>query len=178
MSVREHFVLMASYNQWMNVKLYEAAGKLSQQELAMDRKAFFGSLLGTLNHLIVGDTIWLKRFSMHPANHIALDPVRQLTIPSSLDQIVFTDFAALLERRNLLDDMICTWAASLTDNDLEHILPYTNSKGIVGRRKLDGLLLHFFNHQTHHRGQATTLLHQAGQDVGSTDLLRLIPNEG
>ena len=52
-----------------------------------------------------------------------------------------------------------------------------DTKGIVGRRKFSSLVLHFFNHQTHHRGQATTLLFQAGQDVGVTDLLMLIPNE-
>jgi len=54
-----HIALLASYNEWMNTKLFEAACKLSAQELAHDRKAFFGSILGTLNHLIVADTIWL-----------------------------------------------------------------------------------------------------------------------
>lgn len=177
MSLRDHIVLLASYNKWMNAKLYEAAGKLSPQELAADRKAFFGSLLGTLNHIVVGDTIWLKRFATHPGGHAALDPVRKLAMPSSLDQILFTDFAALSAHRKLLDQVIDEWAASLTKEDLAHVLQYTNTKGVVGRRKFSSLVLHFFNHQTHHRGQATTLLFQAGQDVGITDLLMLIPNE-
>ena len=177
MSLCEHIVLMASYNEWMNAKLYEAAGRLSPQELAADRKAFFRSLLGTLNHIVVGDTIWLKRFAMHPAGHGALDPVRKLAMPSSLDQVLFADFPALSGRRKVLDDAINEWAASLTEDDLGQVLRYTNSKGVVGRRKFSSLVLHFFNHQTHHRGQATTLLRQAGQDVGVTDLLALIPNE-
>lgn len=177
MSICNHIVLMASYNEWMNAKLYEAAGRLSQQELAADRNGFFGSLLGTLNHIVVGDTVWLKRFAMHPAGHIALDPVRKLAMPSSLDQVLFTDFAALSGHRKLLDKIIGEWAASLTEDDLGHVLQYTNTKGVVGRKKFSSLVLHFFNHQTHHRGQASTLLHQMGQDFGVTDLLALIPNE-
>ena len=173
----DDILLMAEYNQWMNVKVYDAAGKLPQQELMADRKAFFGSLFGTLNHVAVADTIWLKRFAMHPAGHAALDPMRTLATPSSLDQALFADFVALQSHRKLLDNVINGWAASLREDDLDHTLEYTNTKGVVGRRKFSGLILHFFNHQTHHRGQATTLLHQAGQDVGVTDLVALIPNE-
>jgi len=176
-SLRTHIVLMASYNQWMNAKLYEAAGRLPLGELAADRNAFFGSLLGTLNHIVVADTIWLKRFATHPAAHAALDPVRKLTLPGSLDQILFAEFAELSNHRKFLDKVICVWTESLTDADLAHVLQYANTKGVVGHRRFSSLVFHFFNHQTHHRGQATTLLHQAGQDVGVTDLLALIPNE-
>lgn len=177
MSLCSHIVLMATYNQWMNAKVYEAAGKLPKEELVADRKAFFGSLLGTLNHIVVGDTIWLKRFAMHPARHAALDPVRTMAMPTSLDAILFTDLEPLYSHRRLIDNIIIEWAASLTDSDLTHTLEYSNSKSVVGRRNFASLVLHFFNHQTHHRGQATTLLSQAGQDVGITDLLALIPNE-
>jgi len=172
-----HIMLLASYNTWMNTKLYEAAGKLSPQELAANRKSFFGSLLGTLNHLVVADTIWLKRFSAHPSNHIALDPIRQMPTPTSLDQVLFTDLAALSQQRQRLDTIIEQWAASLTQADLEHVLHYANTKGVPAQKRFASLVFHFFNHQTHHRGQATTLLFQAGQDVGVTDLLAVIPNE-
>src|SRR5437867_654182 len=127
MSPCNHLVLMASYNEWMNAKLYEAAGRLPQHELAADRKAFFGSLLGTLNHIAVGDTIWLRRFAMHPSGHVALDPVLKLAVPTSLDQVLFADFATLSEYRRMLDKIIDEWAASLTEDDLEHVLQYTNS---------------------------------------------------
>ncbi len=63
MSLKQHFQLMASYNQWMNAKIYQAAGQLNGSELAEERGAFFGSVLGTLNHIVVGDTIWLKHFA-------------------------------------------------------------------------------------------------------------------
>lgn len=178
MNVRDHVVLMAAYNEWMNLRLYAAAGRLSAQELLADRKAFFGSIMGTLNHIVVGDTLWLKRFAAHPANHIALDPVRQLPAPASLDQVPFADFGSLSDHRKLLDHVIKQWAESLTAQDLEHVLRYANTKGVVSNKRFASLVMHFFNHQTHHRGQATTLLFQAGQDVGVTDLLAVIPNEG
>ena len=177
MTTCSHAVLMASYNEWMNAKVYEAAAKLPPQELAADRRAFFGSIIGTLNHIAVADTSWLKRFAKHPSHHAALDPVRRLPAPVSLDQILFADLAALLERRKLLDAAIKAWAAALTEQDLQHGLHYANMKGIVAQKRMSSLIVHFFNHQTHHRGQATALLHQAGQDVGVTDLLALIPNE-
>jgi uncharacterized damage-inducible protein DinB len=177
MPMLSHIVLMASYNEWMNTKLYEAAGKLSAQEFAANRGAFFGSLLGTLNHLVVGDRIWLRRFATHPANHVALEPLRRLSSPTSLDVILYTDFNQLAEHRSMLDAVIKRWAASLTDDDLDHVLLYSNAKGVVAKRRFSSLVMHMFNHQTHHRGQATTLLSQAGQDVGLTDLLMLIPNE-
>jgi uncharacterized damage-inducible protein DinB len=178
MNVRDHVVLMAAYNEWMNLRLYAAAGRLSSQDLLADRKAFFGSIMGTLNHIIVGDTLWLKRFAAHPANHIALDPIRQLPVPASLDQVLFADFVSLSNRRKMLDHVIKEWAGSLNQQDLEHVLRYANTKGVVSNKRFSSLVMHFFNHQTHHRGQATTLLSQAGQDVGVTDLLAVIPNEG
>jgi uncharacterized damage-inducible protein DinB len=170
-------VLMAAYNETMNVKLYEAAGKLSAADLAMDRGAFFGSIIGTLNHIVVGDTLWLKRFAAHPSHPPALEPVRALPQPVALNQVLFTDLGELAARRKVIDAAIKGWAASITVEDLGHILHYANTKGVKSQKRFSSLVLHFFNHQTHHRGQATTLLSQAGQDVGVTDLLALIPNE-
>jgi len=177
MRICDHIVLMASYNEWMNAKVYESAAKLSAQELAADKGAFFGSLIGTLNHIMVADTSWLQRFAKHPAAHASLDPVRRLTAPVSLDQILFADFGELLAHRKMLDQVIKLWAAEITQADLPHVLRYVNLRGIAAQKRFSSLVLHFFNHQTHHRGHATTLLHQAGLDVGVTDLLALIPNQ-
>lgn len=172
-----HFGLMASYNEWMNARLYEAAAGLPGDALAQERSAFFGSIIGTLNHLVVGDTIWLKRFATHPSNPVALDPVRALPHPATLNEIVFADLPGLRTRRALLDAAIRDWTAALTEQDLEHVLVYANTKGVRSRKRFASLVMHFFNHQTHHRGQASALLFQAGVDVGVTDLLALIPNE-
>jgi uncharacterized damage-inducible protein DinB len=167
--------LLAQYNTWMNAKLYEAAAVLSPQALNEDRGAFFGSLMGTLNHIVAGDTIWLKRFATLSAS-AALDRVRALPAPGALAAIYSTELAPLEAHRQMLDAVIEQWIAQLSAQDLEATLHYQNSKGVVNDKRLGSVLLHFFNHQTHHRGQASTLLSQADVDIGVTDLLALIPN--
>ncbi|GAB2864218.1 DinB family protein [Pseudoduganella ginsengisoli] len=167
---------MAEYNAWMNAKVYEAAARLPPAELAQDRGAFFGSILGTLNHLVVADTIWLKRFAAHPAQFTALDPVRALALPQQLNAVLFTDLAEMTVHRVWLDGVISAFADALTEADLASSLHYANTKGVPFTRQLGGVMMHFFNHQTHHRGQVSTLLTQAGVDIGVTDLLLLIPD--
>ena len=126
----------------------------------------------------MADTIWLKRFAQHPARFPELSPFQSVPDPGSLDQIVYRDFAALRQQRVSVDAMIITWANALTPDQLGVTLVHANIKGVVSSKRFSSLVVHFFNHQTHHRGQATTLLSQADVDIGSTDLLTLIPNEG
>lgn len=173
----EHICLMAEYNEWMNNKLYEAVMTLSDEEINGDRKAFFGSIIGTLNHLVVTDTVWLKRFATHPANYTALELVKDLPMPTSLDQLLFTEICSLFKHRKILDQTIIDWAHSISEKDLDFVMAYTNMKGIAANKNYFILVMHFFNHQTHHRGQTTTLLSQADVDVGITDLLAIVPNE-
>lgn len=177
MSRTSHVCLMASYNEWMNAKVYAAAQNLTSEELSANKKAFFGSILGTLNHLVISDTIWLKRFAAHPARYPSLEPIRSLPAPGSLDPSLFTDLQSLTEHRIWLDSVITEWSRSIAESDLDFVLHYTNTKGIAADKRFFSLIMHFFNHQTHHRGQATTLFSQAGIDVGVTDLLALVPNE-
>lgn len=173
----EYIRTMAGYNRWMNEKIYAAASRLPPDELAAERGAFFGSVIGTLNHVLVADLIWLKRFARHPTAHAALTPLAAIEMPSALDQMLYEDFTRLQERRTWLDGVIQAWADSLTADDIEHVLEYANTRGDRFRKRFAGLVMHFFNHQTHHRGQATTLLTQAGVDVGETDLRALLADE-
>jgi uncharacterized damage-inducible protein DinB len=172
----EYARMMARYNRWMNAKVYVAAAQMTAADLAADRGAFFGSVLGTLNHLMVADLIWLQRFSALPSS-AALAPLRELPAPSALDEMPYPDFAMLRERREWLDGTIESWADALDGADLDQILEYANTRNQRFRKRLGGAVMHFFNHQTHHRGQVTTLLSQAGIDVGETDLRALIPDE-
>ncbi|MEK1942296.1 MAG: DinB family protein [Pseudomonas sp.] len=176
MSSCDHVVLMAAYNAAMNGKLYSAAASLPAAELMRDRQAFFGSIFGTLNHLLAGDIVWLKRFSEHPADFPALRAMASIAKPANLRDLLRKDLAELLELRLQLDSIISEWAGQVREPDLAHVLRYQNSQGIQQKR-FGPLTAHFFNHQTHHRGQTTTLLFQAGVDVGSTDLLDHIPNQ-
>ena len=169
--------LMASYNASMNASVYQAARQLPAAALGADRKAFFGSILNTLNHLVNADTIWLKRFAGHPAHERQLDAVRALPSPASLGAAGFSDIDSLWERRCWLDDLILAWTATLAEADLDQTVHYVNSLGAADKN-LFGLLMHFFNHQTHHRGQVSTLLSQQGCDIGVTDLVMLVPDIG
>ncbi|MGC1550386.1 MAG: DinB family protein [Rhodanobacter sp.] len=172
----DHIRLMATYNEWMNAKVYAAARHLSDEELVANRRAFFGSILETLNHLVTSDTLWLKRFATHPAAYTALESVRNLPVPDVHDLLRFPDLHSLTEHRKWLDGVIIEWAGTVAESDLDFVLHYANSQGTVGDKNFFGLLMHFFNHQTHHRGQVTTLLSQQGIDVGVTDLNALVPN--
>jgi uncharacterized damage-inducible protein DinB len=170
----DHVRQMAAYNRWMNDKVYAAAASLPAEEVVTDRGAFFGSIHGTLSHIAVADMIWLQRFAGHPAGYAALDPVRGLPIQRDLTARPFGDLAALAEHRRFLDGVIQAWANAVTEEDLDHALEYANTRGEAFRKPYFFLIMHFFNHQTHHRGQVTTLLMQAGVDVGATDLSALI----
>ncbi|WP_339906272.1 DinB family protein [Pseudomonas guineae] len=165
--------LLARYNAWMNSKLYNAADQLSPQALREDRGAYFTSIFGTLNHIAVADIVWLKRFAEHPACNQLREALIDVPRPTALDQQVFDALAPLQALRGRLDGQISDWVAALTEPDLEQVLAYGNMKGVPAQRPYASLMLHFFNHQTHHRGQASTLLFQAGQDIGVTDLLAL-----
>jgi uncharacterized damage-inducible protein DinB len=174
---RDDIVLLARYNASMNRKLYDAAASLPPDEVTRDRGAFFGSLLGTMNHLIAGDTIWLTRFALHPSRFQALAALRGTRPPASLSQPFGDSLAALRPQRERLDATITALAQELREADLAQTLTYTNSRGQAFHRHFGSLLLHLFNHQTHHRGQASTLLFQAGVDLGVTDLLVLVPED-
>jgi uncharacterized damage-inducible protein DinB len=176
MSEQANLILLASYNTWMNAKVYEAAAQLSPQALNADRGAFFGSIMGTLNHIVAGDTIWLKRFAALFESDPVLDPVCALPAPTGLAATFSSALAPLATHRAMLDAVIEAWVARLSADDLEASLAYRNTRGEENNRRLGSVLVHFFNHQTHHRGQVSTLLSQAGVDIGVTDLLMLIPN--
>ncbi|MEO8627518.1 MAG: DinB family protein [Betaproteobacteria bacterium] len=176
MSTLTQIRLLAQYNRWMNEKLYRCALQLPEENLHADRHAFFGSLFATLHHIYTGDAVWLKRFATHPTAFAALEPVRKLAQPRSIIDFAHSDLGSLWEVRRALDETLVAWTEELSEGDLGHTLCYSNTKGVVAARSFESLVLHLFNHQTHHRGQATTLLSQEGLDVGTTDLLALIPD--
>lgn len=168
-------VLMSQYSRWMNQRIFEAAAKLDAAELLADKGAFFGSILGTLNHLAVGDTVWLHRFAQHPHRFETLAGLSEFERPTSLRQTIASDLASLADYRRRLDELIARWVAEIRPEHLGEAVPYSSMAGQPFCKAFGPLLQHFFNHQTHHRGQVTTLLYQSGVDVGATDLLAQIP---
>ena len=175
MTLQQNFVLMADYNQWMNQSLYSAAAKLDTDALHEERGAFFGSIFGTLSHIMVGDVLWIKRFADHPAQLASLEYVRGLDRPTSLDITLYSSFEELRAARVKLDEVFVHFTSELTDDILASSLSHKSAKGIPFSKNTGALIQHFFNHQTHHRGQVSTLFNQLGIDVGVTDLFAIIP---
>lgn len=176
MSLQKNIVLMAQYNQWINKKIYHVCAELDQDNLTKNLGAFFGSILETLNHILVADIIWLKRFTNHPHNYPSLDYIQNIRPPLALNQILYDNFHKLQVERQIIDNLIIQFSLELQEKNLDTFLDYQDTKGNFYKRKLGFLIQHFFNHQTHHRGQITTLLSQLNIDIGSTDLLLLIPD--
>ena len=158
---RPYLVSMAAYNTWMNGKLYDAAAKLPAGEIARDRGAFFKSILGTLNHLLFADLVWIGRFK---------DGASRVTGESS--RLLHEDLDKLREARGLIDREIEAWASTVDEAWLARPFTFRTLKGDAEYTfAASVLVMHMFNHQIHHRGQVTTLITQAGEDVGVTDLL-------
>lgn len=159
---------LARYNRWMNEKLYAVASKLTDQERKRDRGAFFRSIHGTFNHLLLADRVWMGRFMGVRLDGDWIGPggIR------SLDQELYADFDELCRERAKMDAAIEEWVAVLTAEKLAAPLRYTR-KGMDYADPLWWSVTHLFNHQTHHRGQVTALLTQAGPDPGVTDLIAM-----
>ena len=172
--MRDELAVLARYNRWMNERVYAVAASLPEAELMRDRGAFFGSVFATLNHIMVADLLWLHRFARADESDRVLDPIRAMTEPTQLDQEFHGTLAELASQREAIDMVIQRWIASLSEARLVAPITYTNIKGVAFTRRLSFLLTHVFNHQTHHRGQVTTLLHQAGAGVGVTDLALML----
>ena len=132
--------------------------------------------MGILNHLIVADTLWLHRITQRPAQVASLNEIRLLPKPGVLDQVLVTELGDWHARRDMLEQVIESLMKEINSADLESILFYTSTEGMGANMHLKNILLQFFNHQTHHRGQISTSLFQAGVDVGVTDLPSMVPN--
>ncbi|MDR3451439.1 MAG: DinB family protein [Rhodoferax sp.] len=171
----DNYRFLARYNRWFNERLLAACETLSDEERRRDRGAFFGSIYGTLNHLGWADTMWLGRFAAQGHPFAAL-PADLLVLPAGArhETVLYEDWAGLRSQRARLDAAIEAWVAEMPDDFLTRTMRYSNTKGVQRAHPTWQAMTHFFNHQTHHRGQVTTLLMQAGVDVGVTDLIALV----
>ena len=171
----EQYRGLARYNRWMNDRLYALCATIPDEERKCDRGAFFRSVHGTLNHLLLTDRAWLGRFTRDPAIAESRDADGALIASTGkLDQELYADFATLRAERGKTDAAIEAFAATLTEERLAANLAYRTTKGTPHEHPLWWAVTHFFNHQTHHRGQLTTLLKQLGYDPGVTDLVFLL----
>ncbi len=158
--MKRHFMMFAAYNRWANTRIYDAAADFTDDEFRRDVGAAFGSMMGTLNHVLVADRIWMKRFTGDG------------DAPTQLDTILHKDLPELRAAREAEDRRISGWVENLGAEDLAGRFTYitvTDMRTISQR--LSPALGHFFNHQTHHRGQAHTILTMLGRQSVVLDLV-------
>src|SRR6476620_4464210 len=156
----EHFKLLAAYNRWANARLYAAAIDLPDKAYRLHIGVFFGSLHGTLNHLLLTDRLWLKRLTGE-GDH-----------PNDLDAILYEDRIELTKARIAEDNRLVEVTGKYDETALSSLHSYRTTSGMPQSQVLADILLHIFNHQTHHRGQAHACLSiLTGEEPPSLDLL-------
>lgn len=168
------FVLFSKYNKLMNQRMFDSASSLSSDELKKDRSAYFQSILGTLNHILVGDIIWLKRLTKDSPHVKYLTYLSEIKTPESLSSVLYDDLKSLRKEREKIDNILVQWVSGLSESDMSKCVSYTNMSGKTFNKPFSSLLNHLFLHQVHHRGQVTVLLSQSGVDFGDTDLIEMI----
>lgn len=158
--LKERFDELAAYNRWANRRVYDDAATLPDDVRKRPLGLFFSSIHGTLNHLLVADYIWMRRFTGEGPQ------------PERLNQILFEDFDELRAAREAEDERIFNFVTSVSDYARE--FAYQNSTGKTFTQRLGPALTHFFNHQAHHRGQIHAGMTIVGiREPSSLDLLGL-----
>jgi uncharacterized damage-inducible protein DinB len=164
--MKAHFASLARYNKWANARLYGMASALSDEAYRKDVRAYFGSLHGTLNHLLNSDRIWMRRLT-GSGDHAG-----------KLNAIVHDDLKSLRAARETEDDRIFNVVTEFDEPALERMWEYRTLNGAPQRQPLHEILAHLFNHQTHHRGQAHTILTVLGvTEPEPLDLLIMLRTE-
>jgi uncharacterized damage-inducible protein DinB len=165
--MKAYFEMLGRYNKWANARLYAMAAALPDDGYRKNVGAYFGSLHGTLNHLLTADRIWMRRLT-GTGDH-----------PDKLNAILFDDLPSLRAARQVEDARIVTFVAGLGEGDFEKHWDYQTLNGTPQRQPVGEILAHLFTHQTHHRGQAHTILTVLGvAEPDPLDLLVMLREEG
>ncbi len=156
---------MAAYNREMNRRLYAAAARLPDTDRRAERGAFWGSIHATLSHLVWGDHMWMSRF----------DGWNRPAMPIRESGAMIADFADLAAQRAEDDARIEEWAERVDDAWLsQDLVWFSGAAQREMRAPRTFLVTHFFNHQTHHRGQVHALITAGGEATGDTDLMLVV----
>lgn len=154
-----YFIHFANYNIWANRKLYDACAALDEETFQKERPCYFGSIHKTLNHILIGDKIWMARF------------LGEDNAPKKLDTLLHDNFADLRGAREAFDEKILDFAISLTDQRLSEVFQYNDIAGSPHAVPFSICVGHMFNHQTHHRGQVHGLLIHEMKEPPALDLV-------
>ena len=160
----DFFSMLARFNEWANERIYDTCAKLSDEDYKKDRRAFFGSIHNTLNHLLVVDRLWRGRIENIDAG------IR------GLDDIPYDDLSGLRGARRAEDRAIIALVDGLDETGLDEPVSYRKMDGQPGNLPLGVILITVFNHQTHHRGQVHNMLSQAGVKPPALDIIKFTPD--
>ena len=160
--LKQHFQMLARYNTLANRKLYEVCSQLSDAQRKQIRPAFFKSIHGTLNHIMIGDRIWMGRFKGQEMPY------------TQLDAILYHDFEILQKARIIEDKNIEAFISNAREDFFGNTISYANNQGKVYSDSTELLIAHFFNHQTHHRGQIHDMLTQTEIEPPALGMHRIL----
>lgn len=173
-SHQQQFRLMGLYNSWSNKKIYDVAASMTDEERRRNLGAFFRSIHRTLNHLLLTDRHWMSRFAENTRLRFrAYEGAKLEPVLGEHGRELYRDFADLRREREATDAVLSAWLEELRPETLAVEMRYRNSQGVERVHPLWFAMAHFFNHQTHHRSQVTTMMRQLGHDYGVTDLLAM-----
>lgn len=172
--MKTHFKNLAKYNQWANIQLYRHLSELNSDLLFKESGAFFSSAFLTFHHILNGDLIWLHRFCKLPCDFDLASAMQPYPVPNGLATAQYTRLEDLYLVRENIDKILILWIEGLSEDCLQKDFAYKNIAGELTNLACGELIAHLFNHQTHHRGQITTLLSQMGDHRYSLDYLRFI----
>ena len=165
--MRDHVALLAEYNSWANAKVFEAAARLSDDDLHRDVGIYSSSVIGLLNHVLLVDRLWIRQLSGDGE------------APDSEDDVLFEDLAELREAREIEDARIVAFTERLVDDDFQTQVRYhTVRQPLVEQQPLASVLAHMFHHQAHHRGELIVGFATLGATVEPFDLLRFHQERG
>ena len=156
----------ARYNAWANVRIYAACAALSPEDRILDRRGFFRSIHGTLNHILLSDLLYRERLEKKPITF------------TRLDEILFDDFVALRAAHAAQDAWYVGYCDALDPAELDGTLSFdTVETGEYFSLPLRRCLTNLFQHQIHHRGQTHHMLSHAGIDPPPLDFVKFAAGE-
>ncbi len=165
------FQAFAKYNASVNQSVLELLKPLKREQMMMETKAYYPSIYETLFHIFSGDLTWLKRYKTALNENQALSDELVSLDPKGLRKEFESDYTKLFQYRRRLDEVITRFAHEVEESNLNVMIRYKNLKGEEIEKELWKTLLHWFNHQTHHRGQISVLLDLIGIDHDYSSLV-------
>ena len=156
----------ARYNQWANKRIYTACDLLTTDDLALDRRGFFKSIIGTLNHILLADLIYRERLENKPTTY------------TRLDEVLYQDFKQLRSAQKIQDHWYTDFCEKLDSLMLDGTLSFdTVETGEFFSLPLRSCLNNLYEHQIHHRGQVHHMLSHAQIDPPPLDFIKFSAGE-